>query len=441
MTEAVGSKSEKSATASTGTRSARTSAGQGTRKRLQDAALDLFWEKGYCGTSTRDVAATLGVQQASLYYHMKNKEELLHGICYSALETLIEKAEAAVVIARSPLEAIREIARNHLATTLEFQKEFSIGVTECRALGPEYRAEIEGLWSRYHMLTSSVLDDAKAGNYIRADVANKYIYTPLMCTLIWSVLWYRQGKGLSVSQLDEIFAAIYFEGAAGTKVRRNHRPATICHNLEALSSQTESIAPTHRNETYARLLDTACDLFARKGYNATSIREIADAMGIRKASLYYYISSKEDLIYEISRAALEHMRTSVKWALEQVSGPEDKLYAFITAHVVSLLQRQKWHATSNEELVTSTAEQRAEIVALRDAYEQLARKLLEEAQAAGVVRADIPSKFLGLVLFGMITHIYPWYQPSVDVVPSELGFILADLFMTGIAPEWPHRAI
>src|ERR1039457_6132802 len=74
----------------------RSTAGEATRKRLQQVALDLFWKKGYRSTTTRDVAASLGVQQASLYYHMKNKEDLLHGICYSSFLQVVENAEAAV---------------------------------------------------------------------------------------------------------------------------------------------------------------------------------------------------------------------------------------------------------------------------------------------------------------------------------------------------------
>jgi AcrR family transcriptional regulator len=413
----------------------RSGAGKATRKRLQQVALDLFWEKGYQGTTTRDVAAGLGVQQASLYYHMKNKEELLHGICYSSFLQVVERAEAAVEGARNSREAIREIARSHLVTTLEFQKEFSVSIMECRALGPDYRVEVEALWSRYHMLTYEVLDRAKEEGLIRSDVANKYLYTPLMCTLNWSVLWYRQGKGLSVGELDEIFAAVYFDGAATASFRHDSGSEAISRSLKFLSAPMAPSAQMEVNETYAKLLDTACTLFARKGYNATSIREIADAMEIQKASIYYYISSKEDLIYEISKAAIEHVRASVNWALSQVTNPAERLYAFITAHVVSLLQHQNWHAAANEELLTFSADRRKEIVALRDGYDAILRRLLEDAQAAGVVRADITPKFLGMVLFGMIVHIYPWYQPEVDVSPGELGFILADLFMMGISPQ------
>ena len=229
---------------------------------------------------------------------------------------------------------------------------------------------------------------------------------------------------------------MFFEGAANPDFRRNIRSETVCRNLEFLvSPPIASSAQFVVNETYAKLLDTACTLFARKGYFATSIREIASAMGIQKASLYYYISSKEDLIYQISKAAIEHVTACVETALLQVTGPEERLYAFITSHVAGLLQHQNWHAAGNEELMHAfSLERRKEIVAMRDQYEQKARDILAEAQAAGLIRSDIPTKFLSLILFGMITNIYPWYQPEVDVLPSELGFLLADLFFTGIAP-------
>jgi AcrR family transcriptional regulator len=416
--------------------SRRTGAGEITRRRLQQVALELFWEKGYQSTTTRDVAASLGVQQASLYYYMKNKEDLLHGICYSSFLQVVENAEVAAGRASNAREAIREITRSHLETTLAYQKEFSVALLECRELGPDYRAEIEALWSRYHMFSYEILDGAKAAGLVRSDLANKYIYTPVICTLNWASVWYRAGKGLSVWELDALFNTVFFEGAATPGYQRSHSSQTTCRNLELLASPIASSAEFAVNETYARMLDTACTLFARKGYFGTSIREIADAMGIQKASLYYYISSKEDLIYQISKSAMEHLSTNVQAALAQVSGPEERLYAFILSHVVNLLQHQNWHAAANEELMHAFSPARKrEIIAMRDAYEQMARGILADAQAAKLLRSDISAKFLGLILFGMITNIYSWYQPEVDIPPADLAFTLADVYMTGIVPD------
>ena len=405
-----------------------------TRKRLQQVALDLFWEKGYQSTTTRDVAASLGVQQASLYYHMKNKEDLLHGICYSSLMQVVENVEAAATSASNPREAVREITRSHLATTLALQKEFSVALLDCRELGPDYRAEIEALWSRHSMFLYEVLDQAKASAQIRSDLPNKYIYAPVICTLNWAALWYRPGKGLTIPQLDELFGAVIFQGA-GVQNREIRRVARIAgSNLELLSQPIGVSSEFALSETYARLLDTACTLFARKGYFATSIREIADAMGIQKASLYYYISSKEDLMYQIAKSAHEHLSVNVRSALTTISTPAERFYAFVVSHVVSLLQHQNWHAAANEEMMHAfSPERRRDIIARRDEYERMARGILADAQEAGFLRADISPKFLSLILFGMITNMYSWYQPEVDLPPVELAQTVADVFVAGIS--------
>jgi TetR/AcrR family transcriptional regulator, cholesterol catabolism regulator len=346
---------------------------------------------------------------------------------------VIQNAEAAVAASRDPFDRVRQIGRNHLTTTLAYQKEFSVSIMECHALSLDYRAEIENLWKRYKTLIYSTLDGAKSAGVIRNDVPNRYLYMALMSMLNWSVIWYRPGKGLTVSELDQIFATIYFNGAAKPGIRQTKRAASSQRATQFSSPPITASVAVPVSETHSRLLDAACTLFTRKGYFATSIREIADLMGLQKASLYYYISTKEDLLYQISRAALEHMSAGVKRALEQVSRPADRVHALITSHVISLLHHQNWYAAANDELHALSPERREEIVALRDEYELLLRKTLEEAQAAGILRADIPAKFLGLVLLGMINLIYPWYQPEIDLTPMELGSLLADLFMTGIA--------
>jgi hypothetical protein len=74
---------------------------------------------------------------------------------------------------------------------------------------------------------------------------------------------------------------------------------------------------------------------------------------MEKASLYYYISTKKNLLYQISRASLEHVSAGVKGALEQVSWPVDRVHALITSHVVSLLQHQSCYRAANDELYAS----------------------------------------------------------------------------------------
>ncbi|ADW70526.1 TetR family transcriptional regulator [Granulicella tundricola] len=395
-------------------------------ERLRGVALDLFWKKGYKPTTTRDVAAALGIQQPSLYHHFSKKEELLHGICYPTFLHLIETAEAALALAATPLERLRTLARVHLTTTLEFQREFSVSVMECRSLSAEYRAEVDGLWGRYSATIFEVLDGAKGAGVVRGDVANRYLYTALMDMLNWSVLWYRPGAAYTVDELDGIFFSIYLNGAMTASTRAAWKGDSTVREVVAGVAKGPELRLGH-----ARLLDAACALFARSGYFATSMREIAEAAGIQKATVYHYASSKEDLIYQISRAAVEHLHAGVEGALAGRTDPIERVHVLITAHVVCLLEHQSWHASANDELHALTGERKREIVERRDGYEGLLRGVFGEAQEAGLLRGDVPVKLMGLVLLGMVNCIYPWYSAETDLTPVELGALLSDLFLTG----------
>jgi TetR/AcrR family transcriptional regulator, cholesterol catabolism regulator len=412
--------------------SPRPNSGTETRERLREIALDLFWKNGYRSTSTRDIASSLGVKQASVYYHVKNKEELLYDICYSSLLQVIQSVEASAASANNPVDALRSVARTHLTATLTLQKQFLISMYDYRSLSKECLTQINEFWGRYEAFVSSIYDTGIGAGLFRTDVLNRYHYHLLMSMTLWSVLWFQPGRELSIGELSHVFAEIYIEGAGGASSKRGCGPqASNDFRKSILLPDFEPISVT-KNETHARLLDTASTLFASRGYTTTSIREIAEAMGIEKASLYYYLDSKEDLCYQITKAAHEHLISGVKSVLERTSGPEARLYALITSHVVWLLQHQHWHATANEQINALSAPRRQKIVAMRDGYESLVRQIVKDAQNVGILRADIPAKYLSFALLGIITLIYPWYEPDVDIAPIELGLIFADVFIHGV---------
>jgi AcrR family transcriptional regulator len=401
--------------------------GAQTRERLRQLALDLFWEKGYRKTSTRDLAAALGVKQASLYYHVKNKEELLYDICHSSLEHIVEQVEAAAASTSDPLKALAAIARTHMVGSLEQQRQMLVSMYDYRSLSAQFLEEINTFWTRYEQMVTRIYDQAIATGVMRPDLPHKYHYHAIMSMTNWSVLWYRPDGALPLEQLASIFSGIYIEGASAAEIDLGNDGQA----LAALQLEVRPICET-KNETHARLLDTASQLFATGGFTTTSIREVADAMGIEKASLYYYTASKDDLCYQIIRSAHEHMLLSIRSALDGVQGGQERLLRFIVAHVAALLEHKNWIAVAIEQINFLDARKRAEVVALRDEYELILREILTDAQRAGLLRAEIPVRYLGFALLGTITHIYPWYQEGVDPEPQALAMLLADFFLHGI---------
>ncbi len=141
-------------------------AGRPTGERLFDIAAALFCEKGYAATTTREIAAAAGIQQASLYYHVTGKEDLLHQICVYSLEQLFAEVQAAVNAAGNPLERIEVLAGTHLRTILRHQIRYVTMLNELRALSSPHRTTVMALRKKYANLVRSVIEKrAGRGRY------------------------------------------------------------------------------------------------------------------------------------------------------------------------------------------------------------------------------------------------------------------------------------
>jgi AcrR family transcriptional regulator len=183
--------------------------------------------------------------------------------------------------------------------------------------------------------------------------------------------------------------------------------------------------------TRARLFQVAAELFRAKGFAATTTREIADVAGIRKATLYHHIRRKEDLLYELCIAALDHINAVAHEVLSQEEAPAKKLRTMIEAHVATVLGERDQHAAMLTELRSLTPEARAEVLTRRKAYERRIDEVIQAAQEAGEMRCDVDSKDLRLALLNMLNWTIFWFRPEGEHSPEELGRLYADIFLAG----------
>jgi AcrR family transcriptional regulator len=184
-----------------------------------------------------------------------------------------------------------------------------------------------------------------------------------------------------------------------------------------------------KTTTSQRLLDTAAKLFWKNGYTSTTTREIAAVLGVQKASLYHHVSRKEDLLYEICLTSLANIRAAVTAAVDSVEDPLDRVRCLIRSHVAATLIDQDMLT----ELRALSGQRRDEIVALRDAYEELVRSVIAGAQQAGDVRDDIPVKQLSLCLLNLLNWSIFWFQPDGDLSSDQLAEVFIDVFLSGVA--------
>ena len=188
-------------------------------------------------------------------------------------------------------------------------------------------------------------------------------------------------------------------------------------------SQLTAEAPTKE-----RIIEAAVDLFYRQGYNATSLRQIADGVGLQVGSLYNHMSSKEQLLFDIMREVMEELIEHTEEEMA-VAGPEhiDRVVAFLRASIHFHATRQKQTFIGNSELRGLSPEHRAEIVELRDRYETILRDALQAAQEEGSLEvSDVQlATFAALAL---CTSVAIWYRPDGRLSLQDLDQMLPQFF-------------
>lgn len=187
--------------------------------------------------------------------------------------------------------------------------------------------------------------------------------------------------------------------------------------------------------TVKRLRQEAARLFWQKGYAATTTREIAESLGVQRASLYYHIESKDELLYALCVESLGNIQAAVGQAVAGKSDPLERVRAMIRAHVVSMLEDRDQHATMLTELKALPASRQVEIVRLRDEYESLVRGVLSEAQDAGVLWKEASVKELGLSLLNLLNWTIFWHRPDGELSPERLAELFEEIYLRGVARE------
>lgn len=176
-----------------------------------------------------------------------------------------------------------------------------------------------------------------------------------------------------------------------------------------------------RNDPNERVLNAAAGLFRRKGFTATTVREIAAAAGILPGSLHYRFATKESVLIALMERAIEHTTAAVRAAVAATHDPAERLRLGLRAHIGILLSDDdavyvllyEWRA------LTGTA--REEIVRLRDRYEALWEGLLYHAAGAGRFRDGVDLSLLRLFSFGAINWAAQWYSPEGRRTPEQIA--------------------
>ena len=182
------------------------------------------------------------------------------------------------------------------------------------------------------------------------------------------------------------------------------------------------------------ILEAAAQIISEKGFHAASMQEIAEAVSLQKASLYYHVTSKQEILLALLDRALDILIDRMQAVLAQPLPPEGKLREAMIAYLDILTEHNTLASVLLLEHRSLDPELHDRHIPRRDKYENLWRTLIEEGIAAGVFRRNDPS-FTARALLGVMNWTITWYRPEGSLSPKEIAEQYADIFLNGLLLE------
>src|SRR5688572_14874620 len=182
--------------------------------------------------------------------------------------------------------------------------------------------------------------------------------------------------------------------------------------------------------------DAASALFRERGYAATSVRDIAQALNLQGGSLYAHVASKEDVLWSIVGRAAERFHSEVGSIADQPARAPERLRRMIRAHVGVVTSAQRDAAVFLHEWRFLSADRRAQVAARRDAYEDLFRRVIADGLAAGDF-GPTDVRLTAMAVLSALNGIASWYRPDGALSPTQIADQHADLFLRALVAVPP----
>ena len=168
------------------------------------------------------------------------------------------------------------------------------------------------------------------------------------------------------------------------------------------------------------ILRHAAQVFCDKGYEGASIRDISRSSGVSLAGMYYYIKSKQELLYLIQMVTFKTIVARLEKRLKGVSDPAEKLRALVQNHLEYFLRHPVEMRVLAHEDEALEGEYRKEVLEVKRRYYSIALGIFEEMRKAGIARR-MNSRVAVLSLFGMMNWVHTWHRPHMDPQADAAG--------------------
>lgn len=181
-----------------------------------------------------------------------------------------------------------------------------------------------------------------------------------------------------------------------------------------------------------QVIRKAAELFKEKGYAASSMRDLAQKLGIEAASLYSHIKSKEEILQTLCFDMAADFRASIEKVEKQKVSASEKLSLGIIGHVNVMARDLTASAVFMNEHRHLSNPYLRDFLLLRINYINRFKAIIEEGVSKGEFKSNIDTKLAVMTLFSSLNWMPMWYSPEGSIEPKELGQQLANMLVNGL---------
>jgi AcrR family transcriptional regulator len=191
-----------------------------------------------------------------------------------------------------------------------------------------------------------------------------------------------------------------------------------------------------RPSRWNEIVDAAAEIFKQKGFVATSLEDIASAVGMYKGSLYHYIDSKEDLLFAVVREPAEKILVDIRELLVLDLPPSEKIRRATRTHVRVLEENFTYCSVYLEEMAGRHRSE--EWSAMDREYVRALQAIITAGIELGEFSHTLNARTTTLAIIGALNWLTHWYHPEGELEGSQIADNFCDIFLAGMLTRRPN---
>ncbi len=188
---------------------------------------------------------------------------------------------------------------------------------------------------------------------------------------------------------------------------------------------------TGYDQRQEQVLDGSAKVFAQKGYDRASIRDIAKMVEMSPGGLYHYCSNKQDLLYQVCDRSFRSLIDRLNSGLLDIEDPRERLYTVFVTHLTYFFGHPHELITLTENLSSLMPPGVERVRELQRRYYSIVSTVLESFPSSAT-----SLRIVTMTIFGSINWVHTWYRPDVDGPAETVARVMTDLFLNGMVPAY-----